>query len=433
MSSLTAEPGKLLSERARRQNALSILFFLCAVFALLVRFVISPRLMDMFVNYTDDGGPFYAKLHFGTYAIILLTPVVLFSRPFLLRGDEIGIFKVLLRYSVLILALVFYLFATGRAGGSGFLIDAYLVAGAAGLMMMALNPEARRALGDVVLVMLILSAAIGIVEATIHHRFLPYTESELEFRPIGLAGHPLALGAASATAIGFAAATRWPIWLRVLSILLLYVGTAASGARTALILATGEILVLLLFVPWPRLTLEHQRQAKFVVLLFALVVGTAMIAVMFSAGLLNRFSNTIFDANFMARVTIYQVFGLVSWKNILFGMDANDLLAIVNEQLKLPYIESAPVVISLLFGVPIAIFFFALLLWFIFRLQRGTPLAAKVATGLFLLVSLSNNALSSKTPEITIIVVLLLASRVPSNIRPSAMAEATRAQSVPGA
>lgn len=419
MSSLAAGSEQSLDIQTRRQNALSLLFFLCAAFAFLLRFTVSPQLMNMVVNYTADRGSFYEKLHFGTYAIFLLLPVVLFSRPFLLRSDEIGTFKAVLLYSVLIFALVPYLFITGRAGSSGFLIDTYLVAGAAGLLMLALNPQVRRALGDVVLGMLILSAVIGIGEAVTQHRLLPYGLTELQFRPIGLSMHPLALGGLCATAIGFVALTRWRIWVRVLSIFILFVGCAASGARAALILTVCEILILLLFVRWPRLTLEHERRAKVVVLLFTLAGGVMMVAGMFSSGLLNRFGNTIFDENFMARVTIYQVFNFVSWKDILFGMNVDDLLKIVNEKLGLPYIESAPVVIIMLFGLPIALLFTTLIFWFIFRLLRGAPLPAWIGTITYLLAALSNNALSSKTPEIAIIVVLLLAYRTSSEARPS--------------
>ncbi|CCV14293.1 VpsF family polysaccharide biosynthesis protein [Mesorhizobium sp. STM 4661] len=411
MSSTAAGSERLLSSQARRQNALSLLFFLCAAFAFLLRFTVSPQIMNMVVDYTAQGGSFYEKLHFGTYAIFLLLPVVLFSRPFLLQGDEIGLFKALMRYSVLIFALVPYLFVTGRAGSSGFIIDTYLVAGAAGLLMLALNADVRRALGDVVLGMAILSAVIGTIEALTQHRLLPYGLNELQFRPTGLSAHPLALGALCATAIGFVPLTHWRIWVRVMAILVLLVGCAASGARAALILAAMETLILLLFVPWPRLTPKHQRQAKSVVLLFALAVGAVLVTVLVSGGLLNRFSNTIFDENFMARVTIYQVFGLVSWKDILFGMNVDDLLAIVRAKLHLPYIESAPVVITLLFGLPIALFFTALIFWFVFRLLRGAPLPAWIGTITFLLAALSNNALSSKTPEMAIIVVLLLAYR----------------------
>ncbi|TIU25667.1 MAG: hypothetical protein E5W53_09165, partial [Mesorhizobium sp.] len=91
---------------------MSILFFLCAALAFLLRFTVSPQIMNMVVDYTADGGSFYEKLHFGTYAIFLLLPFVLFSRPFLLQGDEIGIFKALLLYSALIFAPVPYLFIT---------------------------------------------------------------------------------------------------------------------------------------------------------------------------------------------------------------------------------------------------------------------------------------------------------------------------------
>ncbi|WP_287112575.1 VpsF family polysaccharide biosynthesis protein [Mesorhizobium sp.] len=428
MSYPAAASERLLSSQARRQNALSILFFLCAALAFLLRFTVSPQIMNMVVDYTADGGSFYEKLHFGTYAIFLLLPFVLFSRPFLLQGDEIGIFKALLLYSALIFALVPFLFITGRAGSSGFIIDTYLVAGAAGLLMLALNAEVRRALGDVVLGMVILSAVMGTIEAVTQHRFLPYGLNELQFRPIGLSAHPLALGALCATVIGFVPLTRWRIWVRVLAIFVLLVGCAASGARAALLLAAGETLILLMFVPWPRLTLKHQRQAKSVVLLFALAAGAVLVAILFSGGLLNRFGNTIFDENFMARVTIYQVFGLVSWKDILFGMNVDDLLAIVNEKLHLPYIESAPVVIIMLFGLPIAVLFIMLVFWFIFRLLRAAPLPAWIGTMTFLLAALSNNALSSKSPEIAIIVVLLLAYKnAPYRNRPKSTSWAAAA------
>ncbi|RUV80551.1 hypothetical protein EOA88_21830, partial [Mesorhizobium sp. M5C.F.Ca.IN.020.14.1.1] len=282
MSYPAAASERLLSSQARRQNALSILFFLCAALAFLLRFTVSPQIMNMVVDYTADGGSFYEKLHFGTYAIFLLLPFVLFSRPFLLQGDEIGIFKALLLYSALIFALVPYLFITGRAGSSGFIIDTYLVAGAAGLLMLALNAEVRRALGDVVLGMVILSAVMGTIEAVTQHRFLPYGLNELQFRPIGLSAHPLALGALCATVIGFVPLTRWRIWVRVLAIFVLLVGCAASGARAALLLAAGETLILLMFVPWPRLILKHQRQAKSVVLVFALAAGAVLVAILFS-------------------------------------------------------------------------------------------------------------------------------------------------------
>ncbi|MDB5531005.1 MAG: hypothetical protein JWR51_4108 [Devosia sp.] len=409
MSVSAAGPDRTLSASARRHNAVSLLFLMCAAFAFCLRFFVSPQVLDLVVDYSIDAGAFYEKLHFGTYAVLLLLPFVLFTRPFVLAGDDIGKFKALLRYCGLLLLLIAYLFAFGHSGSSVFVVDTYLAAGAAGLIMLALNPSVRRALGDLTLIMLILSALLGLVEEITHHRLLPYPYVELQFRPIGLSEHPLALGALCATAVGFVAVTNWRLWVRVAAIFILLIGCAASGARFALLLTAAEILALLVFVRWPRLSPRHERQAKVLVLLSTLVGGALLVAALFAGGLLGRFSDTIFDENFYARVNIYQVFGYVDWKDIVFGMRASDLIGIVREQLHLPAIESAPVVLILLLGLPIALAFGVLVFWMLLRLLRGAPMPIWIATITFLLAALSNNTLSAKTPVVMMIVVLILA------------------------
>ena len=403
----------------RRRNAVTLLLVLGMAVALAVRIVVSPMLMDRMVTYTEEGGAFYEKLHFGTYLIFLMLPLALFSQPFGLRGEEIGRFKALLWYCLAILALVVVLFVSGRPGSSVFLIDTYLVAGAAGLIVLALGRDARRLLAEFVLLILIVSAVIGIGEALTQKRLLPYDLVELTFRPLGLSEHPLALGALCATAVGFVALTQWRIWVRVAAIFVLFVGCAASGARFALLLTVAEILVLLVFLPWPRLSQRQARRAKALVLLATLVGGTIMIGLLAGTGLLSRFGDTLFDENFYARLTVYQVFSMVGWQELLFGMPPADLLALVNEKLNLPFIESAQVVIGLTFGIPLALVFTWIFGWIMLRLLRGAPLAAWIGTATFVLAALSNNTLSAKQPMMTIIFVLLLALAIPrQNVGP---------------
>lgn len=398
---------------SRRRNAVTLLLVLGMAVALAVRIVVSPMLMDRMVTYTEEGGAFYEKLHFGTYLFFLILPLALFSQPFGLRGEEIGRFKALLWYCLAILALVVVLFVSGRPGSSVFLIDTYLVAGAAGLIVLALGRDARRLLAEFVLLILIVSAVIGIGEALTQKRLLPYDLVELTFRPLGLSEHPLALGALCATAVGFVALTQWRIWVRVAAIFVLFVGCAASGARFALLLTVAEILVLLVFLPWPRLSQRQARRAKALVLLATLVGGTIMIGLLAGTGLLSRFGDTLFDENFYARLTVYQVFSMVGWQELLFGMPPADLLALVNEKLNLPFIESAQVVIGLTFGIPLALVFTWIFGWIMLRLLRGAPLAAWIGTATFVLAALSNNTLSAKQPMMTIIFVLLLALAIP--------------------
>jgi len=409
VSSPSAGFDKTLTETARRDNAVSLLFLFCTALAFLARFVITPPLMNKVVAYSTEAGSFYEKLNFGTYAVFLLLPVVLFTRPFQLRADEIGKFRALVRYCGFMLALVLFLIFTGRAGSSVFLVDTYLVTGAALLIMLALNPQTRRLLGDATLVFLILSAVIGTVEAVTRFRIMPYEAIELTFRPVGLSEHPLALGAGCATAVGFVALTRWPTWVRVTAIFLLFVGVAASGARAALLVTIVEIFALIILVRWPRLSLRHERQAKLFVVIATALGGALLVGILFAAGLLSRFSETILDENFFVRVNIYEVFNYVTFDQIMFGMNGADLVEIVQEKLRLPTIESAQVVILMLFGLPVALLFAWLVFWMIWRMLRHADLAAWIGVAATLAAALSNNTLSSKTPVVMMLMVLVLA------------------------
>lgn len=403
-SATTPEPQV---ESARRQNALALLFFVLTICAFLLRFCFTSEMMNALVDYTSDtGGALYEKLHFGTYAIFVLLPVVLFSRPVFLHGDEIQKFRDLVRFCGMLVLLIAFMILTGRSSSSGFFIDTYLVAGAAGLIVLAQNATMRRLIGDVVLVVGIVSAIIGVFEAATHIRILPYEANEEVFRPTGLTDHPLTLGLLCAASIGFVALTRWPLWLRIAAIFVLFVGTAAAGARFALLLAGAEVLLLLVTVPWG-LSRTAERKAKFFALIMTLVAGAGLIAVLAAGGFLTRFSEGVVDENFYARTNIYRIFEYASWQEILFGSDLNAILKIVNEKLNLPYIESTPVYLTFQIGAILATIFAGVVFWMFWRLLRHQARPAWIGTGVFLAAALSNNTLSSKTSVVAVFVVLL--------------------------
>jgi hypothetical protein len=392
----------------RAIDAVRLMLFLMTAVAILVRTVVTPQLLDRVYDYTGDSGAFFMKLHIGTYAILAVLPIALFGQPITLYGNEVGKFRALMRYCGLLLIIVAYSAVIGRLSSIGFIIDTYLSAGAAGLLLITLPPNLRRALGEMTVGVLVLSAAIGVVEAVTKHRFLPYDAEEIVFRPLGLTEHPLALGALCATAVGFAAVTRWPIWVRVVSIFILFIGCAASGARFSLLMAGAQIPFLLLLTPWPQLSPRHERQAKAIVFVMTLVLGAALVGVMFAGGLLSRFTTTLFDANFMVRLTIYQAFLLVTWRDLLFGISAADLVDIATKQLHLPTIESAPVAITMLLGIPLALFFVGVVVWMFVRILKGATIPLRIGMAVFVLASLSNNAFSSKTPLVVYAVVMVL-------------------------
>jgi hypothetical protein len=407
--SYSATGPEAAGDTGSRANAVSLALFFATFVALATRMVVSPDLMDHVYDYVREGGAFYQKIHLGTYMLLLLLPVALFTRPVFLRGEEIVKFRDLVRFMGVLSLLIGFLVVTGRAGAIGNLVDTYLVAGAAGLILLAQNPSYRRLLGDAVILINLLSALMGIFEAATHIRFFAYSEGEAAFRPIGLAGHPLTLGLLSATTIAFVPLTGWKPWVKVAVMFLLFIGTAAAGARFALIVATLEVLALVLVVPWTSLSRRAERKAKLAVLVMVLVGGAALIGLLAAGGLLSRFSDGVVDQNFMARTDIYQIFDHVSLQDVLFGRDITEITDIVNKKLRLPFIESAPVYLTFQLGAVLAIPFALLVFWLLWRLLRHQPRTAWIGTGVFLAAALSNNTLSQKTTVVTILVVLLVA------------------------
>lgn len=410
-TAISTQPASTASDV--RRNAVSLAITLCLAVALVLRFAIPSQVLNIFMDYTNDSGALYEKLHVGSYAIFLMAPVVLLSRPFLLEATQVARFRALVRFSLWILAIVVYLVVTGKSGASGFLVDSYLAASVAAIALLALEEPYRRLLGNVTLGVLIVSGVIGIVEAATQSRFLPYSRNELSFRPLGLTEHPLTLGALCVTAMGFIALTRWRIWVKVALVVLMLIATAASGARFSLLTAVAVALLMVILLPWPGISRRQARRGKFVVLILSFVAGAAMTAVLAAAGLLSRFGDTLFDENFFSRVSIYQIFNYVSWTDIMFGMRGDVLLALVARELNLPAIESAPVAVTLALGLPLALLFAGLLIWIVLKLLKGTSAAAWIASAGFLTAALSNNMLSVKTPAVAIFFVLLVAFATP--------------------
>lgn len=408
MSYSATGPG-VVGDTARQANAVSFTLFLVTFAALAIRICVSPAVLDQLYDYVSEGGAFYEKIHLGTYLLLLLLPIALFTRPVFLRGEEIVKFRDLVRFSGLLALLIVFLVGTGRSNAIGNLLDTYLVAAAGGLILLAQNPSYRRLLGDAVVLIMLLSAAMALFEATTHIRILAYSEGEDAFRPIGLAGHPLTLGLLSATTIAFVPLTNWKPWVKIAAMLLLFVATAAAGARLALIIATVEVLALVLLVPWTSLSRSAERKAKLAVLTMVLIGGAALLALLAGGGLLSRFSDGVVDDNFLARTDVYRVFDYVTWRDVMFGADLTWITAIVNEKLRLPYIESTPIYLTFQLGLILAIPFALLVFWLVWRLLRHQPRTAWIGTGVFLVVALSNNTMSQKTGVVTILVVLLVA------------------------
>lgn len=410
MALSTAETARAHPRAASRPDARKLLFWAFSA-AVLLRLFLTDTILNFWVNYTAEEGSIVEKIHPGSYALAATGLAALLSQRIALDARALRVVRALLALLATIAVLCAAMIAGGRAGSAGYLIDSYAVACLAGIALFAFPPEWRAAIGSLILVVVIASAALAIGEAALKVRLLPYPAQELSFRPTGLMSHPLSLGLTNAFGIGFVAAARWSPRAKAAAIAVLLLGAVAAGARLASLAAAASVLALILMARWPGIPTRQRLRLKALVLIGAVLALPVAVALFAALGLLDRFQNGLFDESAMARVDIYKVFDLVTWREILVGGDINAVRKIAFDRFNLEFIESALVIFVFQFGLVGTIPFLAVLAFVGHRLLAGAAWPVVLATLTFVAVALSNNTLSSKTASILMVLVLVEASR----------------------
>lgn len=391
------------------ERIVGTLLHIAVMLAILVRIAVPPTILNLFINYSTEAGAIYEKIHPGSYLILLLLPVALLVRPLRIFPEELPVVRGLVAFTAGAILTALLLIPMGRAGSAGYFIDTYVVAGAGGLLLYTQPALARLNIAGAVIGLIALSAVIGVFEAATHSRVLPYDLAELEFRPTGLAGHPLMLGLLSCSAIGFTWAMPWSIKWRIGFVALFIIGTVAAEARFATIMASLTAILIMLLSSWPGFTPRQRRRGKVFTLILIVVATVPGFLLLQALGLMNRLNSGLVDESTMARIDIYSIFNYVTLRDVLLGADMNWITQIVNEQIGIEIIESTPVVLIFQLGLPGAIAFTALTIFLFWRLCRAVGIPERLSTLAFFITALSNNTLSTKTASVLAIVVLLVA------------------------
>ncbi|MCB1477427.1 MAG: VpsF family polysaccharide biosynthesis protein [Rhodobiaceae bacterium] len=395
--------------RNSRANSAAFLtaVFAVAATAIVLRVSLPANLLNLFMEYTTDKGSFIQKLHPGTYAIVAAAIIVPLTLRAYVDAWTLRSIRAMALFTVAVVLLIAYLIVAGHFGSAGYLIDTYIAATLGGITLLLLPPDMRARTADLVLFVLIVSAIIGIFEFVTHIRLIPYPIEEHEFRPTGLLDHPLLLGLLCSTAIPFVAASDWQRSMRIAAICILFLGVAAASARIAMLAASLATAVVILAAPIRTASSSQSARLKALMIVAGAILLAAAITVLAFSGFLDRFSRGLTDASAMARIRIYDIFGLVSWTEILFGMPAEDIAKLV-KRLDLMVLESSPVAWILHFGLFAAIGFVAAFLGMLRTLLRGARPLVVFGSLLFLAVALTNNTLSTKTPAVLVLIVLII-------------------------
>lgn len=384
-----------------------VLVLLCGL--VLLRFVLNANVLDNVIKYSAEGGSIVEKIHPSTYGLTALLAVLLVSFRIELGAWELRAFRSLLWLVGIIVSLSAFMAVAGRSGSAGYLIDSYVSACIAGFLMLALPPALREKVGTVLIAFVTLSAVVALGEVASQRRLLPYWATESSFRPTGLTEHPLMLGLFNATVISFVPLTRWHRAVKVAAVGLLLLSTLASGARLASLGGLASAFAVLLLSEWPSVPRRKVLQLKLLALIGAATAVPIGLLALLQLGLLDRFQEGLFDDSAMARVNIYGLFSLASWNELLWGADIAHMRRLAFEHFELEYIESSLVMFVFQLGLIGAGIFLAFLARTFIALTAGGGSLVTLGTCMFFVMASSNNALSSKSPNVLFITLLIIA------------------------
>lgn len=387
---------------------------------LLLVFSLPASLLDLLgFGYASPSGNAIGKIHPGTYLVVLAVAIAAARagnplRYLAAQGSRFPGVVVLLAATALLLVYLV------KVQGAPFtpLFDTFMLPALVFPLLVDLPRKPRLALECGLHVFLALNAVLGIVEFLTNWRLIPMNldgieiTSQMEWRASGLLGHPLSSAAMAGLycvilAMGFG--RYMPPRLRVPAVTLQFVSLAAFGGRTALVMTTLVLAVLLLFRGADLLRgRRFGRRASATTLLFGVVLALGAVALV-SAGffdqLLERFVNDNGSAKSWA--IIFLVFRHFSWQELWLGPNQDHVASVLHlegievgvESFWLGFIVLCGIWMSSLVFLAFGIFMFEVI-------RRADPRA--IVPLLFYVTFISTTvSLSVKSPSMTEFVTLV--------------------------
>lgn len=391
--------------------------FALASLGLILYLLLSDNLLVTWgIPYNVPRGAFPFKIHPGTYCIALGFVLLLRGNPWRRLGALFRLSPALTGLALVTTVIMLYSAAKFGTSGSGFFIDTLLAPALLGLILLHAPVERRPRAFWIALALTALNALIGIGEAAVGDRLVPYMAGDKPlveefFRATALGGHPLTN--ALRTAVLLFAVLAVPGGLRWALVPLFAVALLAFGSRAAL--ATS----LTLLSAWGALSFMRGMVSRNFDLrlalgipLVALVVPAVVAVVALGLGLGERvFREFYWDTSAQSRLLAFHIFHFPTTEEFLWGMGPARIEWAL-DQLKgsttLNDIENFWILLLLQVGLVPFVFLAGALLATLVSLARPGPLPVRLAALVFLMLASGSNSLATKTQSLAVLVAILI-------------------------
>ena len=377
------------------------------MFTFLTAFILGGYLLEnVGIKYVSEGGNPLVKIHISTYILILTVAIFTLRRGINVPLTSLKELRASWLISFLCIVLViFYGLIRFGTSGMAYLVDTMVAPLLALYLLSQLSFTHKNKLLTLLAYLLFINSAIAILEFILGSTLISIEFSKFShFRSTALLTHPLnnALITAALAPI-LMNYTRIPylIYFTVVTLALF-----AFGGRAA----TGIFILGVFILVAPKIPAFIATGVRVSKMRFAVIQALAFFASIFTVLVITLtpigariLSKLHIDGSAQARFDVFLILEQLSPKEWLLGA-SQSLLDNVRFYIGVGTIENYIIGWTVSFGVICTVLLFISCYKLPFRLVFGkNKVMGKVTIFIFLLVSLTNNALTAKTPALLLL------------------------------
>jgi uncharacterized membrane protein YhaH (DUF805 family) len=383
-------------------------------------------------QYFDTGGSPVEKFHPATLVAGGLLLLVAIAVPGA-RGNPLsGLIDIAERHAAVLPFLAANAYMIGYTAlilqqPVTMFIETFVGAALILLVFQDLREGQARTLALIIHALFLANALLGIYEVVSGFRLTPLViNGELieETRATALLGHPLSnaiLEGAYVVILAVGGGRDLPLALRPVALLVALISLVPFGGRAATGLTLACLAYLLLARGWDVVRGGTFNPLTIVAGLVVVPLAALALIAANELGALDTLTKRLFDDEGSAgtRIEMFELFRYLSPYDLLFGPDPGKLMTYVRLHGLEFGIESFIVAFLLNFGAVAAVIFFPAFALFLNEVRASCRPGAWLVLAYFLVVALTSISLSSKTPSLSILVMLMCILLRPGQPGPS--------------
>ena len=380
----------------------------------LLSFILGGYLLEnLGIQYVSDGGSPLGKIHITSYILFfcigMLTLKKGLSKPLTNLKELRGAWLV---STLSISVVIFYgLFKFGTSG-MAYLIDTIVAALLAVYLLSQLKSEHKKKLLRLLAYLLFINAVIAILEFILGKTLVDVSFSSFShFRSTALLTHPLnnALITAALAPL-LMNQTRFPT---LLYFTVIFLALFAFGGRAAVgVFLLGTFILIAPKIPaflTKGIKMTKMRFAALQALTFCAVIFTSLIIIFTPIGS-RILSKLHVDGSAQARFDVFIILEQLSPSEWVFGA-SQELINNIAFYIEIDVIENYLIGWIVSFGLICTFLLIVSCYKLPVKLARNSNIRVSVALIVFIIVSLTNNALTTKTPALLLLFSALYLSR----------------------